>query len=107
VTSPEPSADPIWANRSLKDVVPLELLLELLEVLSVLLDVLVELLVVSSRLVSESYADCALVVSPELMALKRASTSLPRALMVEPLELSLLVADELDVELVEDVLGVA
>lgn len=99
---PELSADPISDSRSLKDVVP-----ELLDVLSELLAVLLELLVVSSRLVSESYADCAPLVSPELIALNRLSTSWPRALMPLPLELSLLVDEELEVELVEAVLGVA
>jgi len=58
-------------------------LLELLDALlldALLLDVLPveELLDVSSRLVSESYADCAPVTSPELMALNRLSTSCPR-----------------------------
>lgn len=44
------------------------------------------------------------------MALKRLSTSCPSALMPELLEVSLLVddaLDALDVELVDDVLGVA
>jgi hypothetical protein len=45
--------------------------------------------------------------SPELMALKRLSTSWPSALMPELLELSLSVDDVLDVELEAAVLGTA
>jgi hypothetical protein len=83
-------------------------------VLLVLLDVVLEdellvvlLLAESSKLVSESKADCASVTSPELIALKRLSTSCPRALMPELLELSLLVDVVPDVELVDEVLGIA
>ena len=100
VTSPELSADPICANR-LENVVLLELV-----------DVLLEESVVeegseeSNRLVSESYADCALFTSPELMELKRLSTSCPSVLMPELL-LLLLVDNVLDVELVAAVLGMA
>jgi len=95
VTSPEPSADPICDNRLENDV-------ELLDVLPVVL-LVDESSVVSSRLVSESYADCALLTLPELMALKRLSTSCPKVLMPE-----LLLADDvLDVELVSAVLGIA
>jgi hypothetical protein len=60
----------------------------------------------SNRLVSESYADCALFTSPELMELKRLSTSCPSVLMPELL-LLLLVDNVLDVELVAAVLGMA
>jgi hypothetical protein len=100
VTSPELSADPICANR-LENVVLLELV-----------DVLLEESVVeegseeSNRLVSESYADCALFTSPELMELKRLSTSCPSVLIPELL-LLLLVDNVLDVELVAAVLGMA
>jgi hypothetical protein len=68
-----------------------------------LVDVLPDVLSVEfNRLVSESYADCASLTSPELMALKRLSTSWPRALIVEPP-----VVDEVsEVELVDVVLGV-
>lgn len=46
-----------------------------------------------------------MLVSPSLMALKRLSTSWPRALMLAPLEL--LVDDASEVELVVAVLGTA
>jgi hypothetical protein len=103
VTSPELSADPICANR-LENVVLLEL--ELVDVLLVEESVVEEGSEESNRLVSESYADCALFTSPELMELKRLSTSCPSVLMPELL-LLLLVGNVLDVELVTAVLGMA
>jgi hypothetical protein len=60
-----------------------------------------------SRLVSDEYADCASVTSPELIALKRLSTSCPSALIPELLDVSLVVLDALDVELAVVVLGIA
>ena len=85
--------------------------LESLDVLLVeeLLDVLLveELSVEFSRLVSESYADCASVTSPESIALNRSSTSFPSALMPELLEVSLVVDDVDEVEFVLSVLGIA
>jgi len=107
VTLPELSAVPICVNRSWNEVV----LPDVSDVLSVLLDVPpAELLVVFSRLVSVSYADCALETLPELMALKRLSTSCPSALMPELPVPSLLVPevdDELEVDVLAAVLGVA
>lgn len=109
VTSPVPSAEPISESRLENDVLLPEVLL--LEVL--LLDALVLVASVAelsdelSRLVSESYADCAPVSSPELMALKRLSTSCPSALMPELLEVSPVVEEVAAVELVDAVLGVA
>jgi len=74
-----------------------------------LLDVLLvaELFAESSRLVSASYADCALVTLPALIALKRLSISCPRALIPELPELSPLVDAAPDAELPAAVLGVA
>jgi hypothetical protein len=89
VTLPELSADPISASRLENGVLP-----ELLDVLLV-----EELPVEFNRLVSES--------SPELMALKRLSTSCPSALIPELLDVSLAVLDVLDMELVAPVLGIA
>jgi len=60
----------------------------------------------SSRLVTLSYAVCALLRSPELMALKRLSISCVRTLPVESLLLPL-VDDVSVVELADVVLGVA
>lgn len=74
VTSPVPSAEPISESRLENDVLLPELLL--LDALLVVASV-AELSDELSRLVSESYADCAPVSSPELMALKRLSTSSP------------------------------
>jgi hypothetical protein len=106
LTSPELSADPI-SESSLVN----EETLELLDVLLVeeLLDVLPveELSVELSKLVSESYADCASDTSPELIALNRFSTSFPSALMPESLDVSLVVDDVAEVEFVLPVLGIA
>jgi hypothetical protein len=114
VTSPVPSAEPISESRLENDVLlPEVLLLEVLLLDALLLDALVLVASVAelsdelSRLVSESYADCAPVSSPELMALKRLSTSCPSALMPELLEVSPVVEEVAAVELVDAVLGVA
>ena len=102
VMLPELSAEPIADSRLENDVLLVLLDVLLVEELSV-----EELSVELSRLVSESYADCASDTSPELMALKRLSTSCPSALMPELVDVSLVVADVLDVELVSAVLGTA
>jgi hypothetical protein len=94
LTSPDLSAVPISESSLVND--------EVLELLDVLL--VEELSVELSRLVSESYADCASDTSPELIALKRLSTSFPSALMPELLEVSL---DVDEVEFVLSVLGIA
>jgi len=98
-------AEPISESRFLKELA----LLELLEVASELLDVLVaeELSFELSRLVSESYADCAPLTSPELIALKRLSTSFPKVLIPESSLLLVVEPDVLDAAEVAVVLGVA
>jgi len=96
-TLPEPSAEPISLSRLVNEAV-------LVELFELALEVLDEELAVSSRLVTLSYAVCALVRSPELMALKRLRTSWVRALVAESL---LLVDDVSVVELAAVVLGVA
>jgi hypothetical protein len=97
LTSPDLSASPICESSLVND--------EVLELLDVLL--VEELSVELSRLVSESYADCASDVSPELIALNRLSTSFPSALMPELLDVSLVVDDVDEVESVLSVLGIA
>ena len=88
LTSSDLSADPIFDSKVVKD--------EVLEV-----SLVEEMESEASRLVSESYADCAEVVSPELIALKRLSTSLPISLMPE---LTLPVNDESANKVVDEVL---
>ena len=97
LTLPELSAAPICESSLVND--------EVLESLDVLL--VEELFVELNRLVSESYADCASVTSPELIALKRFSTSCPSALMPELFDVSLAVDDVEEVEFVLPVLGMA
>ena len=91
LTSSDLRADPIFDSKEVKD--------DVLEVLDVSLVEEVES--EASRLVSESYADCAELVSPELIALKRLSTSLPISLMPE---LTLPVNDESADKVVDEVL---
>lgn len=86
------SADPIFNSENEK--------VGLLDASDVSLVVKPE--VVFNRLVSESYADCAEVVSPELIALKRLSTSLSSSLMSE---LTLPVSEESADKEVDEVLG--
>ena len=100
MTSPELSADPICDRSLVNDVLVLLLvLLVLLVMLDESVDVVLE---ESNRLVSESYAVCAPLTSPVLMALNRLSTSCPSVLIPE----SLLVDESVDVELASVVLGV-
>ena len=106
LTSPEPSAEPISLSRLVNDAEVDEELLDVLldeELFDVLLDGELD---ESSRLVTLSYAVCALLRSPELMALKRLSISCVRTLPVESLLLPL-VDDVSVVELADVVLGVA
>ena len=113
VTLPELSAEPI-SDSSLVNELELEVLdvalvesEELLVVVLLVDEPLLESLLEESRLVSESYADCASVTLPELMALKRLSTSFPSWLMLESLEVSLEREAAREDESVLPVLGVA
>jgi hypothetical protein len=102
-TLPEFSAEPISLSRLVKEAV-------LVELFELVLEVLDEELAESSRLVTLSNAVCALVRSPELIALKRLRTSWVSALVAESLVLESLVPlvdDVSAVELDAEVLGVA